>query len=75
MKMANITPLYKKKDKLNKDNYRSENLLIALSKVLEKIISNQIYEHMQTLFHKWVILRLGGKLHNFRHEKKSLSEC
>jgi hypothetical protein len=23
----------------------------------------------------WVILRLGGKLQNFRHEKKSLSEC
>jgi hypothetical protein len=51
MKMANITPLYKKKDKLNKDNYRSINLLIALSKILEKILSNQIYEHMKKFFH------------------------
>ena len=54
MKMANITPLYKKKDKLNKDNYRSVNLLIALSKILEKIISIQINEHMQPLFHKFL---------------------
>ena len=54
MKMANITPLYKKKDKLNKDNYRSVNLLIALSKILEKIISTQIYDHMQSLFHVYL---------------------
>ena len=54
MKMANITPLYKKKDKLNRDNYRSVNLLIALSKVFEKIISNQIYDHMQSLFHVYL---------------------
>ena len=54
MKMANITPLYKKKDKLNKDNYRSVNLLIALSKILEKIISNQVYDHMQSLFHMYL---------------------
>lgn len=40
MMKANITPLYKKKDKLNKDNYRSINLLSALSKILENIISN-----------------------------------
>ena len=54
MKMANITPLYKKKDKLNKDNYRSVNLLIALSKILEKILSNQIYDHMQSSFHEYL---------------------
>ena len=61
MKMANITPLYKKKDKLNKDNYRSVNLLIALSKILEKIIATQIYDHMQSLFH--VYLSGFRKLH------------
>ena len=54
MKMANITPLYKKKDKLNKDNYRSVNFLIALSKIIEKVISIQINEHMQLLFHKFL---------------------
>ena len=54
MKKANITPLYKKKDKLNKDNYRSVNLLIALSKIMEKIISLQIYEFMKPLLHKYL---------------------
>ena len=54
MKMANITPLFKKKDKLNKDNYRSINLLPALSKILEKIIFGQIQEHMNSLFHVYL---------------------
>ena len=54
MKKANIAPLYKKKDKLNKDNYRSVNLLIALSKVIEKIMYNQIYEYVQPSLHKYL---------------------
>ena len=54
MKKANITPLYKKKDKLNKDNYRSVNLLIAMSKVLEKVMSLQIYDYFKPLFHKYL---------------------
>lgn len=54
MKMSNITPLFKKKDKLNKDNYRSVNILIALSKILEKALSIQIYEHMQSYFHDYL---------------------
>ena len=54
MKMANISPLYKKKNKLDKDNYRSVNLLIALSKIQEKVLSNQIYDHMQPLFHDYL---------------------
>ena len=53
-KKANITPLYKKKDKLNKDNYRSVNLLPVLSKVMEKIMYNQIYEHMTHYFHSYL---------------------
>ena len=54
MKKANIAPPYKKKDKLNKDNYRSVNLLIALSKVTEKIMYNQIYVYVQPLLHKYL---------------------
>ena len=52
MKRANITPLYKKKDKLNKDNFRSVNLLPILSKILERLLYNQVYEYMMPLFHK-----------------------
>lgn len=54
MKLANITPIYKKKDKLNKDNYRSVNLLIALSKIFEKLLSDQMCEHMKALFHSYL---------------------
>ena len=52
MKKANISPLYKKKDKLNKDNYRSVNLLPVMSKILERILYDQIYEYMTPLFHR-----------------------
>lgn len=54
MKKANITPLYKKKDKLDKDNYRSINLLVGLSKIVEKIIANQIYRYVNPFLHKYL---------------------
>ena len=54
MKKANITPLYKKKDKLDKDNYRSINLLVGLSKIVEKIIANQIYQYVNPFLHKYL---------------------
>ena len=54
LKKANITPVFKKKDKLNKDNYRSVNILPILSKVMERIMYNQVYEHMSPLFHKYL---------------------
>ena len=54
MKQANIIPLFKKKDKLNKDNYRSVNLLPILSKIFERILFNQIYDYTETLFHKYL---------------------
>jgi len=54
MKKANITPLYKKKDKLNKDNFRSVNLLPVLSKILERVLFNQIYEYTTQVFHKYL---------------------
>ena len=54
MKMANITPLYKKNDKLNKDNYRSVNLLPVLSKIAERILYNQVYEYINPKFHSYL---------------------
>ena len=54
MKMANITPLFKKKDKLNKDNYRSVNLLPVLSKIFEKLLYNQMFEYMESRFHRYL---------------------
>ena len=54
MKKANIKPLYKKKDKLNKDNYRSINLLVGLSKIMEKIISKQVYDYVSPFLHRYL---------------------
>ena len=51
MKLSNITPVHKKKDRLEKDNYRSINLLPIISKLLENAINDQIYEYMSNIFH------------------------
>ena len=42
MKLAEISPMFKKNDNLDKENYRSVNILMAMSKVFEYIISDQI---------------------------------
>ena len=36
LKLANITPLFKKKDSLNKENYRPVSVLPNFSKIFEK---------------------------------------
>ena len=38
MKNAEVVPLYKGKDRINKNNYRPISLLLTLSKILEKVI-------------------------------------
>ena len=42
LKRAVITPVYKKKDNLCKENYRSVNVLPVFSKVFERIIADQL---------------------------------
>ena len=49
MKMADISPIYKKIDNLCKNNYRSVNLLSVLSKLFECIMAEQLtayFEHI-----------------------------
>ena len=52
--MANISPIYKKKDRLNKDNYRPINLLPIISKIFERLIADQIESHCKTFFHPFL---------------------
>ena len=54
LKNANISPVYKKKDKLNKDNFRSVNILPIISKIMERVMYNQISEYMKVLFHDYL---------------------
>ena len=43
MKLADVCPLFKSKDKSETSNYRNVSLLLTLSKLLEKIICDKVY--------------------------------
>ena len=49
LKVAKVTPLYKKKENYIFDNYRPVSVLSSLSKVFERIMHNQIYLHFQSM--------------------------
>ena len=42
MKLADITPVYKKNDPLDKTNYRPVSILPVVSKIFERIMQKQI---------------------------------
>ena len=44
-KKANVVPLFKKGEKNSKTNYRPISLLSNVSKVLERLVYNDLYEH------------------------------
>ena len=46
LKLAKVIPLYKKEDSTITDNYRPISLLPTLSKVLEKIVYNQLFAYL-----------------------------
>ena len=50
LKVADITPIFKKEDSLNKGNYRPISILSHLSKVFEKILYKQIDSFMKNKF-------------------------
>lgn len=50
LKKAEVTPVYKKADKLNKGNYRPVSILPVLSKIFEKVIEKQISTLFQNIF-------------------------
>ena len=53
MKYAEVTPIHKKDDKTDKENYRPISILPNLSKVYERLMYNQIYPYFQTTFSKF----------------------
>ena len=46
MNLAKVIPLFKKGDKLLFENYRPISLLTAISKILERVVFNQLYDHL-----------------------------
>ena len=51
---ADITPIFKKDDRLLKINYRPVSILPTLSKIYEKILYMQIYEFFNNIFSKYL---------------------
>ena len=49
MKLAEISPIYKTDDNRCKENYRSVNLLIMVSKVFERILADQLTAYFEIL--------------------------
>ena len=47
LKMARVTPLYKKKSKLEVGNYRPVSVLSTCSKILEKAVYIQVEDHLK----------------------------
>ena len=50
LKFAEVSSLFKKKDNLNKINYRPVSILIALSKIYEKAMSLQLTDYFNHIF-------------------------
>ena len=49
---ADVTPVFKKDDKSDKNNHRPISILPNLSKVYERIVQNQIYPYINKLFQR-----------------------
>ena len=46
LKLADITQVFKKKDPLNKENYRSVSVLPSISKIFERLMQRQINDYI-----------------------------
>ena len=47
MKLGEVVPLHKNKDKMVLNNYGLNSLLTTISKILEKMIYSRVYKHME----------------------------
>ena len=47
LKLAEVSPIFKKKDDLDKENYRPVSILPHVSKVFERIVYHQINDDMK----------------------------
>ena len=52
MKLAEVSPIYKKSDNLIKGNYRPVSVLTALSKLYESSMNDQLQSYFEAIFNK-----------------------
>ena len=55
MKITVVSPVYKKKDPFNKENYRPFSVLTALSKFFEKVIELQLSPFLNMNFSDFLV--------------------
>ena len=53
LKNANITPIFKRKDRANIENYRPVSILPNISKVYERCMYIQNYGYLNKILSKW----------------------
>ena len=53
LKIADITPTYKKKERILKENYRPVSILPAISKVYEKLMEEQLNVYFENILSKF----------------------
>ena len=51
-KCAEVSPIFKKTDSLNRGNYRPVSVLTCLSKICETVYNDQLYDHFVNIFDK-----------------------
>ena len=54
LKMAQVTPVFKKDDPFIMKNYRPVSILPSMSKIFEKIINEQLSNHFENIFHNYL---------------------
>ena len=54
LKLANVSPVFKKKDNLDKVNYRPVSILPAISKIYEGLLVEQMTCHFQGIFDNYL---------------------
>ena len=54
LKQAQVVPLFKKKDPLNKENFRPVSLLPIISKIFERSMHDQLSEHLDQSFNPFL---------------------
>ena len=53
MKLASITPVFKENVRTSKNNYRPVSVLLAITKIFEHIICNQLSSFFEEIFSKF----------------------
>ena len=54
LKSAQVTPIYKKGCSFTEKNYRPVSILPTLSKIYERLLSEQLTEHFNSIFHDFL---------------------